>query len=65
MGVGILLMFGSKIERDPNIRKLEQDVFAQLQEIAKPLQPSIPDTSSVKFVSFEDALKELQQMMHK
>ena len=58
-------MFGSKIERDPNIRKLEQDVFAQLQEIAKPLQPSTPDTSSVKFVSFEEAIKELQQMMHK
>jgi hypothetical protein len=58
-------MFGSKIERDPNIRKLEQDVFAQLQEIAKPLQSSTPDTSSVKFVSFEEAIKELQQMMHK
>jgi hypothetical protein len=56
-------MLGSKIERDPNIRKLEQDVFAQLREIAKPHQPSTPpDNSSVTFVSFEDALKELAEL---
>jgi len=58
-------MLGSKIERDPNIRKLEQDVFAQLREIAKPHQPLTPDTNSVTFVSFEDALKELAELKNK
>jgi len=58
-------MLGTKIERDPNIKKLEQDVFAQLREIAKPHQPSTPDTSSVMFVSFEDALKELAELKNK
>ncbi len=58
-------MFRPKIERDPGIKKLEQDVFAQLQEIAKPHQPSVLDNSAVTFVSFEDAIKELQQMKHK
>jgi hypothetical protein len=50
------------IERDPNVRKLEQDVFARMHEIVKP-EPleqgqAIPD---IEFVSFERALKELQQ----
>jgi hypothetical protein len=58
-------MLGSKIERDPNIRKLEQDVFTQLQEIVKPLQPSTPDIDSIRFVSFEDALKELAELKNK
>jgi hypothetical protein len=52
-----------KIERDPNIQKLEQDVFAQMQEIVKtePLQQgqAIPD---IHFISFEDAIRELAQM---
>lgn len=50
------------IERDPNVRKLEQDVFARMHEIVKPepLEQGqvVPD---VEFVSFEQALKELQQ----
>lgn len=50
------------IERDPNVRKLEQDVFARIHEIVKP-EPleqgqAIPE---IEFVSFEQALKELQQ----
>lgn len=50
------------IERDPNVRRLEQDVFARLFEIVKP-EPleqgqAMPE---VMFVSFEQALKELQQ----
>lgn len=50
------------IERDPNIRKLEQDVFARIHEIVKP-EPLDQGqaTPDLKFVSFEQALKELQQ----
>jgi hypothetical protein len=52
-----------KIERDPGIQKLEQDVFAKLKEIVKtePLQQG-QATSDVEFVSFEDAIRELAQM---
>ena len=52
-----------KIERDPNIQKLERDVFSQMQEIVKtePLQQG-QATSDIQFVSFEDALRELAQM---
>jgi hypothetical protein len=51
------------IERDPQVRKLEQDVFARMHEIVKP-EPleQAQATPSVEFVSFEDALIELQQM---
>ena len=56
------MFFRPKIERDPNIQKLEQNVFAQMQEIVKtePLQQgqAIPD---IQFVSFEDAIRELAQ----
>ena len=52
------------IERDPNIRKLEQDVFARMHELVEPVLPpqqaAIPD--NVAFVSLEDAIKELAQM---
>lgn len=52
------------IERDPNVRKLEQDVFARMHEIVKPdpLQDTVTQEAQVEFVSFEDALRELQQM---
>lgn len=52
-----------KIERDPNIQKLEQSIFAQLKEITKsePLQQG-QATPDIEFVSFEDAIKELAQM---
>jgi len=52
-----------KIERDPNIQKLEQDVFAKLKEITKsePLQQG-QATPDIQFVSFEDAIRELAQM---
>ena len=51
------------IERDPNVRKLEQDVFARMHEIVKPEPLQEPNTATldVGFVSFEQALKELQQ----
>jgi hypothetical protein len=51
------------IERDPNVKKLEQDVFARMHEIVKP-EPLDQGqaTPEVEFVSLEQALKELQQM---
>jgi len=51
------------IERDPQVRKLEQDVFARMHDIVKP-EPvkQEPSTPEVQFVSFEQALKELEQM---
>jgi hypothetical protein len=57
------MFFKPKIERDPNIQKLEHDVFAQMNEIVKtePLQQG-QATSDVQFVSFEDAIKELAEM---
>lgn len=52
-----------KIERDPNIQKLEQEVFAKMHEVIKPeLQNSDQPLTDVQFVSFEDAIKELAQM---
>jgi hypothetical protein len=65
--VGGLPMIGSAappiIERDPQVRKLEQDVFARIHEIVKPepLEQRLA-TSELQFVSFEDAVRELQQM---
>lgn len=49
------------IERDPNVRKLEQDVFARMHDIVKP-EPLEQGqaTPEVEFVSFEQALRELQ-----
>jgi len=51
------------IERDPNVRKLEQDVFARMHELVEPvLQPQQAAVADVAFVSLEDAIKELAQM---
>jgi len=58
-------MIRPEIERDPNIKKLEQDVFARFQEIAKPLQPINSNNNAIMFVSFEDALKELAELKNK
>ena len=50
-------------ERDPNLLRLEQDVFQQMasvlprEESAQPIQHQ-----PVNFISFEDALKELSTM---
>ena len=51
------------IERDPQVRKLEHDVFARIHEIVKP-EPLEQGqaTPEVEFVSFEQAIRELQQM---
>ena len=57
------MFFKPKIERDPNIQKLEHDIFSQMQEIVKTESPHQDQTTSdIQFVSFEDALKELAQM---
>jgi hypothetical protein len=51
------------IERDPNIRKLEQDVFARMHELVEPVpveqEQATPD---IEFVSLEQAIRELQEM---
>ena len=51
------------IERDPNVRKLEQDVFTRLHEIVKP-EPLEQGqaTPDIEFVSLEQAIRELQEM---
>ena len=51
------------IERDPQVKKLEQEVFARIQEIVKPKSLEQGQaTPDLEFVSFEQALRELQQM---
>jgi hypothetical protein len=49
------------IQRDPNLIKLERNVFAKMLEISPPEEnpPSKTSSLSIKNVSFEDALKEL------
>jgi hypothetical protein len=49
------------IQRDPNLIKLERDVFAKMLEISPPEEtpPSKTSNLSIKNVSFEEALKEL------
>ncbi len=51
------------VERDPQVCKLEQDVFARMHEIVKP-EPLEQGqaTPDIEFVSLEQALRELQQM---
>lgn len=56
-------MFGlPKFQKDPEQQKLISSVYQQLSEIAQPYLENNNQNSSqqtVKFVSFEDALKEL------
>jgi hypothetical protein len=65
--VGGLTISGSApppiIERDPQVRKLEQEVFTRIYELVKPepIEQGQP-IPNVEFVSFEQALKELQQL---
>jgi hypothetical protein len=48
------------IERDPNIVKLEKDVFAKMRSICPPdPKENKPSVLGVKTFSFEDAVKEL------
>jgi hypothetical protein len=51
-----------KRERDPNILKLEKDVFAQLRSLL-PQDPVLPPQSALATPkSVEDAIKELIEM---
>jgi hypothetical protein len=57
------------IEKDPTIKKLENDVFSQMAENDKKDNP-IPETPitnspDLKFVSFSDAIKELYSITKK
>ena len=57
-------MFGARKERDPNLIKLEQDVFGKMHQEIQKEQPVLPETQSngVDFVSFEQALRELSDI---
>lgn len=49
---------GPVIEKDPNIQQLKQSVADRLWDIVKE-EPAAMSKDEIKFVSFEDALKEL------
>ena len=49
---------GPIIEKDPNIQQLKQSVADRLWDIVKE-EPAVISKDEIKFVSFEDALKEL------
>ena len=63
-----MFSFGSnavEFEKDPTIQKLRQDVANQMWNIIKDEEPAAPPKEEIKFVSFEDALKELAEMKKK
>ena len=58
-------LFGTKLERDPAFTQLHNNVNARLQSILQELEPQEQPTevvNNVRFVSFEDALKELAEL---
>lgn len=51
---------GPVFERDPNIRALVQSVQSRLHEIVMDkVGPEPPPADEIRFVSFEEALREL------
>jgi hypothetical protein len=53
-------------ERDPTIKKLEEDLFAKIKEISPPeIIVNHDKISKIKTFSFEDAIKELHSMKNK
>lgn len=53
-------LHGPVIEKDPAIQKLRQDVANRLWDIVKEDESvASSNMSEIKFVSFEDAIKEL------
>lgn len=63
-----MFSFGSnavEFEKDPTIQKLRQDVANQMWDIIKDEEPVALPKEEIKFVSFEDALKELAEMNKK
>jgi len=54
------MFFGAKVERDPEVQRLRQTVQQRMSDILKELEPeSVKPQEEIRFVSFEDALKEL------
>ena len=54
----------SRFERDPELLKLEYNVFKSLSNIVEEVEPNSKQYSpqGVRFVSFEEALKELLEI---
>ena len=48
-----------QIEKDPNIRRLEQEVYAKMRSIMPKEEPQQTPKDEVVTLSFQDALKEL------
>jgi hypothetical protein len=54
------MLFGVPIEKDPQINELVDNVFSQMSKIRDEHgQPNVVAFNEIKFVSFEDAVKEL------
>ena len=51
-----------EFEKDPTIEKLRQSVANQMWDIIKEEEPIAPPREEIRFVSFEDAIKELAEM---
>jgi hypothetical protein len=54
-----------QIERDPNIKKLEQEVFTKMQSLLPKEEATPKIINNVASLSFEDALKELVEIEKK
>lgn len=48
-----------QIEKDPNIRRLEQEVYAKMRSLMPQEEPQQISKEEVVTLSFQDALKEL------
>lgn len=48
-----------QIEKDPNIRRLEQEVYAKMRSLMPQEEPQQTPKEEVVTLSFQDALKEL------
>ena len=57
-----MFSFGSnavEFEKDPTIQKMRQDVADQIWNIIKEDESTVFPKEEIRFVSFEDALREL------
>lgn len=56
-----MISYKHLIQRDPEINKLEQRVFGQMGQIYRQNCPQNEENNrqEIKFISYEDALKEL------
>jgi hypothetical protein len=53
---------GPIIEKDPNIEALRQSVANKMWDIIKNDEVVVENPNDIKFVSFEDAVKELAEL---